>query len=318
MIRFRLRPLLAIVALLSALALMVGDASARVGKSGSFGSRGTRTYTAPAPTATSPSARPIERSMTPGATAARPGAAPATGGLFGRPGFLGGLAAGFLGAGLLGMLFGHGLFGGLGGMASILGLLVQLAIAGGIAYLIVRWWQRRSQPAYAGPAPSQMYDDQRPQPSSRSFLGGLGGGGGQAPQPANNVQVTGEDFNTFERLLGEIQAAYGREDLSKLRNLATPEMASYFSEELAHNASSGVINQISDVKLLQGDLSEAWSESDVEYATVAMRFELLDKMIDRATGRVMQGGDRPEEVTELWTFMRSRGGHWLLSAIQQA
>jgi predicted lipid-binding transport protein (Tim44 family) len=323
MIRFRLRPLLAIVAVVCALALIAGDALARPGgkSSGGFGSRGSRTYTAPPPTATAPStARPIERTMTqPGAaTAARPGAAPATGGLFGRPGFLGGLAAGFLGAGLLGMLFGHGLFGGLGGMASILGLLVQLAIAGGIAYLIVRWWQRRSQPAYAGPAPSQMYGDQGPQQSPRSFLGGLGGGGGQTPQPANNVQITGEDFNTFERLLGEIQAAYGREDLSKLRNLTTPEMLSYFSEELAHNASSGIINQISDVKLLQGDLSEAWSEGDVEYATVAMRFELVDKMIDRATGRVVQGGDKPEEVTELWTFMRSRGGNWLLSAIQQA
>jgi len=26
----------------------------------------------------------------------------------------------------------------------------------------------------------------------------------------------------------------------------------------------------------------------------------------------------PDEATEVWTFMRARGGHWLLSAIQQA
>ena len=36
-------------------------------------------------------------------------------------GLLGGLAAGFLGAGLFGMLFGGGLFSGLGGFSSILG-----------------------------------------------------------------------------------------------------------------------------------------------------------------------------------------------------
>ena len=38
-------------------------------------------------------------------------------------------------------------------------------------------------------------------------------------------------------------------------------------------------------------------------------------LIDRESGRVTQGG--PDEATEIWTFMRVRGGHWLLSAIQQ-
>jgi predicted lipid-binding transport protein (Tim44 family) len=47
-----------------------------------------------------------------------------------------------------------------------------------------------------------------------------------------------------------------------------------------------------------------------------MRFSLTDQVIDRATGRTLESGG-PGEVTELWTFMRSRGGDWLLSAIQQ-
>jgi predicted lipid-binding transport protein (Tim44 family) len=47
-----------------------------------------------------------------------------------------------------------------------------------------------------------------------------------------------------------------------------------------------------------------------------MRFSLTDRLIDRATGRALEGGESGE-VTELWTFMRSRGGDWLLSAIQQ-
>ena len=127
--------------------------------------------------------------------------------------------------------------------------------------------------------------------------------------------MTPEDFDAFEKLLGDIQTAYGKEDLDALRAQLTPEMLSYFSEELAQNASRGVVNQISDVKLLQGDLSEAWREGDDEYATVAMRYSLNDKMVDRATGRVVE--QEPSEATELWTFRRARGGHWLLSAIQQ-
>jgi predicted lipid-binding transport protein (Tim44 family) len=95
-------------------------------------------------------------------------------------------------------------------------------------------------------------------------------------------------------------------------------MVSYFADDLAGNASRGVVNRISDVKLLQGDLAEAWREGDVDYATVAMRYALKDVYVDRASGRVVDGdADRPTEATELWTFRRSHGGAWLLSAIQQ-
>jgi predicted lipid-binding transport protein (Tim44 family) len=46
-----------------------------------------------------------------------------------------------------------------------------------------------------------------------------------------------------------------------------------------------------------------------------MRYALNDQTLDRESGRVVEGG--PGEATEVWTFMRRRGGHWLLSAIQQ-
>ena len=48
-----------------------------------------------------------------------------------------------------------------------------------------------------------------------------------------------------------------------------------------------------------------------------MRFSLVDKTLDRASGRVVDGSDRPVEVTEVWTFVRPRGSNWELSAIQQ-
>jgi predicted lipid-binding transport protein (Tim44 family) len=47
-----------------------------------------------------------------------------------------------------------------------------------------------------------------------------------------------------------------------------------------------------------------------------MKFALRDSMVERAGGRIVEGGER-SEVTELWTFVRAGGGNWLLSAIQQ-
>ncbi len=255
--------------------------------------------------------QPARPGSTVGQTAgqtARPGLL--GGGMFGG-GLLGGLAAGFIGAGLFGMLFGHGFMGGMGGFASILGLLLQIGLVLIVARLAWAWWQRRQQPAMAGgPSLRDSHSDGRP--ASGGFAGFGGGSAAPADEP---IEVTPADFDKFEKLLGDIQTAYGKEDLGALRAHTTPEMLSYFSEDLARNASRGVVNQISDVKLLQGDLSEAWREINDEYATVAMRYSLNDKMVDRATGRVVE--EEPSEATEFWTFRRARGGDWLLSAIQQ-
>jgi predicted lipid-binding transport protein (Tim44 family) len=327
--RLRLRPLAVAFAALAALALVVTDADARVGGSRSSGSRGTNTFSPPPATRTAPNtAAPMERSMTqpgqPGSSFSRP-ATPATqpGGFFNRPGLLGGLAAGFLGAGLLGMLFGHGLFGGLGGIASMIGLLLQIGLVVIVATLLWKWWQRRQQPALAS-GPSLRDAGDAPRPMFGGLGGGFGGlGGGSAAPNARGmaatqpIEIEPADFDAFERLLGEIQTAYSNEDLNALRSRATPEMVSYFAEDLTANASRGVVNKVSDVKLNQGDLAEAWREGNDEYATVAMRYELVDRMVDRTTGRMVEGSDALQEATELWTFRRSAGGQWLLSAIQQ-
>jgi predicted lipid-binding transport protein (Tim44 family) len=326
MTRFRFRPLLALCAMAAMLTLAVSDADARAGRGGSVGSRGSQTFSAPPSTATSQGARPIERSMTQpgqpgGSFAQRPATSPG-GSFFNRPGFmgggfLGGMFAGFLGAGLFGMLFGHGLTGGLGGGASMLGLMLQIGIIAIVAYLLWTWWQRRNQPALASGPSLRDYNSGNAGPQPAFGFGGGSGSGAPAARASgtDEVGLTPDDFNSFEKILGEVQTAYGAEDLNRLRRQVTPEMVSYFSDELAANASTGVINKVTDVKLLQGDLAEAWREGDTDYATVAMRYSLVDQMVDRDSSRVLQGG--PEEATEVWTFMRVRGGHWLVSAIQQ-
>jgi len=94
-------------------------------------------------------------------------------------------------------------------------------------------------------------------------------------------------------------------------------MVSYFTRDLDANKARSVVNKVSGTKLLQGDLAEAWREGDTDYASVALRYSLVDKTLDRATGRMVEGSDAPMEVTEVWTFVRPRGANWELSAIQQ-
>ncbi len=80
------------------------------------------------------------------------------GGLFNRPGLIGGFASGFLGAGFLGLFFGHGVFGGLNGVAACLGLAFQLALVAMLCRLIWMWWTGRKQPAFTGLSPRQLAD----------------------------------------------------------------------------------------------------------------------------------------------------------------
>jgi predicted lipid-binding transport protein (Tim44 family) len=221
---------------------------------------------------------------------------------------LGGLAAGFLGAGLLGMLFGGGMFSGLGGLSSIFGLILQIGLIIIVVRLAMSWWQRRraTAPAYAGVAPGAG--------AQSNFRTGTGFGLGSGSAP---LEILPADYEAFERLLGEIQAAWSNEDVARLHTLATPEMVSYFTKDLAENKARNDINKVSNVKLLQGDLAEAWREGDTDYASVAMRFSLIDKTIERTSGRLVAGSEQPVEATEVWTFVRPRGANWELSAIQQ-
>src|SRR5712672_236783 len=311
----RARGIVKTIAVVLSLALPLisaaSPADARVGGGLSSGSRGGRTFSAPPSTTTAPNAaQPFNRTIT---QPTSPGTgAPAGGGFFNRPGMLGGLAAGFLGAGLLGMLFGGGMFGGLGGLSSIIGLILQIGLIIIVVRLAMSWWQRRHETAsaYAGPAPG-VATGPGAQTSFRSGMG-FGLGSGSAP-----LEIQPADYEAFERLLGEVQAAWSNEDVTTLGRLATPEMVSYFAKDLEENKARNDINKVSDVKLLQGDLAEAWREGDTDYASVAMRFSLVDKTLERATGRLVAGSEQPTEATEVWTFARRRGSDWELSAIQQ-
>ncbi|MDR6288092.1 putative lipid-binding transport protein (Tim44 family) [Inquilinus ginsengisoli] len=306
---------------LGVLLVAVDHADARrISPGGGFGSRGERTYQSPPATPTAPgTAAPIDRSMTPRSQAAQPAQAQPAPGMQaparGRFGGFGGIFGGLMLGGLVGMLLGNGI----GGAAGLVGLVLQIGLVVLAVMAFRRFFGRGT--AYAGAAAPSM---QRP------ASGGLAAGLANfrpAPQPGastprssgDEIGIGRSDLDAFERLLGEIQAAYGAEDFARLRARTTPEVMSYFAEELGQNATQGVKNEVSDVRLLQGDLAESWREGDTDYATVAMRYSSVDATRDRETGRIVEGdAEKPTETAEIWTFARRNRADWKLSAVQAA
>jgi len=297
----------ATVALAPAIAEARAGASAG-GRSSSMGSRGLRTYE-------NNNAQPLSRSMTPlPQTPAQPGLTPAVpayggGSFFQRHPFLTGLAGGFLGS----WLFGHsgyaadGTAGGSG-----MGMLLELLIIGLLIYFAVRLFRGRVfSNGWPGGTPFSM-------PRSA--------GASAVPARRNrgrDINLSDADLSAFQAIHAAVQKAWSAGDLGHLRRLMTPEMLSYFSEELTRNASQGVQNIVSDVQLVKGELTESWEERDLQYATAYMRWRAHDYVTRLGSPAgdpqsIVSGNPRaPVEAEEVWTFVRRRGGDWLLSAIQQ-
>ncbi len=309
-----MRRLAILLAVLLALAAVTAPgADARAGAGASFGSRGARTSVAPPATSTAPGyTAPLRQA--PGYGAPGYGAPGYAGGSSMMHGFMGGL----IGAGIGGLLFGHGFFWGMRGIGGLSGLLVQLLLL----VLLVRWLMRRF--AGGGPMGGGPMGGAGPRGMPPPGMAGspLPSAALPSAAPASSAAVPlalqPEDYQQFEATLQRVQAAWSAGNLASLQRLATPEMAATFAQQLGDLQARGLRNEVADVRLLEGQLSEAWHENGADYATVAMRFAMVDVTLDTA-GRVVDGAPGEHvEATERWTFLRPAGGAWLLSAIQQA
>ena len=293
--------------------------SYRAGGGGSFssmGSRGSQTYNPGG-------AAPIQRSITPQTGPSAPyGTAPGYGGYGyggGHP-FLTGLFGGFFGSWIGSMLFPHwGMGYGVGGMfGSVFIWLILL----GVIWFAFRMFRGRSAgmpfSGSGGMMGSGLYQQ------GFSGMSPLSSGSSAYTQPRlATIGVTQEDYQQFESLLKGVQKAWSDGDLGTMRQYVTPEMLSYFSEQLAENQSQGVVNKVDDVELIKGEVREAWDEGRLHYATALMHWRSRDYTVrsggNRGEGEIIVGGDpqNATEASEMWTFARSPGGRWLLSAIQQ-
>lgn len=292
------------------LALAPAIAEARAGASfggrpASIGSRGGRSWEYN-------NGQPLSRGLpaqppTPG----RPGGAPGSsasgygGSVLQRHPFMTGLAGGLFGSWLFGRAAGAG-----GGSA--IGILLWIGIIGGLVWFGLRLFRSPSG------APGW--------PRRSPFAARSAGAARAAPtghDRGRDVNLADADLQSFQRLHAAIQEAWSAGDPVRLRPLMTPEMLSWFTEELSRNTGRGVRNVVADVRLSAAELTESWEERDRQFATAFLRWRAIDYVVRLGAsagdpGAIVGGDPRaPVEAEEIWTFLRPRGGAWLLSAIQQ-
>ncbi len=236
------------------------------------------------------------------------------------------LLAGIAG-GLAGTWIGHMLFGATESSAKTtdaepgassgnsFGLILLLMLVGAGAFYYFKKVRQRPAPVFTGLSGGMA--------TRGSLLDISSNNSTDRPATDTDYTVTTDDKAAFQQLLTDIQSAWSVQDVAALRQFLTPEMLSYFSTAMAEDNSRGVQNHVEGVELLKGDVREAWSEDNTDYATVDLRWNARDYTVSTTIprgepGHLIDGSeDTPTESYEVWTFMRVRDGRWLLSAIQQ-
>ena len=315
------------LAVLMALAILpvlsVTEAWARAGGGSSSGSRGSRSYTAPA--------RPDSGAVSP----SRP-SSPAVSPAQPRPGW-GGMMGGMLGGLLLGGLLGGLLFGG--GFGSGIGLM-EIVIIAGLAWLAISYMKRRQTAAssgyamagggYGGPAPR---DDAAM--AARYGSGTPGGGTATLEPPAGpsdlerglgHIRQMDASFDprafaeTASDVFFKVQGAWTARDLRTVSAHLTPEMQAQLQRDCDRLRAEQKINRLENIAVRSAEVTEAWQETGQDFVTVYFLASLLDYTTDESGARLLDGSrTEPVKFEEYWTFVRPVGpGPFRLSAIQQA
>jgi predicted lipid-binding transport protein (Tim44 family) len=307
------------------------DAWARVGGGRSFGSRGSRSFTAPRSTPAPAPVAPSQGAKQYGAPAApAPASSPFGGGGFLRS-MAGGLAGGMLGAmlfrslGFAGGAGGTGSAGGTDGGIGMMDILLIGALLYGIYWFIKR--RRRVQaaanapgaycrealatdPGLAAPA-MQPYE---PAPQESDIAAGLHHIRQMDP-PFEEKSFTDGCLDLFFR----IQGAWTNRDMTGVRNLLTDEMFTTFTGEAEQLRAKKRVNRLENIAVRAVEIMEIWQEKGEDFITVKVYANLLDYTVDEGSGEVLSGSKtEPVKFSEFWTFTRPVGDHpWKLSAINQ-
>jgi predicted lipid-binding transport protein (Tim44 family) len=321
---------------------LTGLAEARVGGGRSSGSRGSRSFSAPARPSTpspgnafgqrsAPSASPYsQRQENP---YSRPTPFPQTS-PYGGGGFWrsvgGGLLGGFLGSMLFRSL-GFASYGGYGGSGGGWGGpgLFDLLLLGLLGYVVYRFWKKGSnRPGEYTDAewrPVSRDDDNRYEipettenlpPASRSDL----------VRGIEQLHALDPDFDPARfcdhamDFFFRLQAAWSARDLSPVRALLTDELYAQLQAEIDQLKRDRKINHVENIAVRTCELTEAWQEVGQDFATVYFYANCLDYDVDEAAGEVVRGSKlEPTKFEEYWTFTRPAGRNpWMLSAITQA
>ena len=302
------------------------NAHARAGGSRSMGSRGSRSYSAPA---TSPSRSIPPRQQAAPAPAPVPSTFPQqqpSGGFMRNMagGLLGGIAGGMLGGMLfrsLGMAGGGMGGGGMGGGG--IGMFEILLLAG-IGYLIYRFIKNKraagsaipyAQDSYQGGTVTPLANDYS---GSQTATGDVNTGLGHIRQMDSSFDE--QRFNdTAMDIFFKIQGSWMNRDLAPVSGLLTDEMKRIFQEDLDRLIRDKQVNRLENIAVRNVEAVEAWQESGQDYITALIYANLLDYTTDDTSGAVVSGSKtEPVKFEEYWTFTRPVGNNpWRLSAINQ-
>jgi predicted lipid-binding transport protein (Tim44 family) len=277
-----------------ALGMMLQDAdAARLGGGRSIGAQ----RSSVAPSRSTQSAPPSQAAPAAPAATPNPAAAPQPAGNR----WLGpaaGLAAG-LG---LGYLFGHGGFGGLG---SMLGSLLMMALVG---FAVVFIWRLLTRPKGTDNMRLAGMGNESAAAPPPSLAPATGAAPVYGAQPQPNIPA-GFDTDGFLRQAKlnfvKLQAVHDSGKLGELREFTTDSMFESIKQDLLQH---GAVGQQTDVVTLDADLLEALTEGDTHWASV--RFS---GMIRESTNA------QPESFQEIWNLAKPVSGTsgWVLAGIQQ-
>lgn len=298
--------------LLFSLAMVPDDAEAkRIGGGGSFGSRGSQSYSAPKPA-------PAQRSATQDQSAPSPvAAAPA------RPGFMGGMLGG-IGGFLMGGLLGAMLFGNMDGGFGLLDLL----LLGGIAFFVFRLLKNRAVQVPQGqPAGAFRQGVDIPQtPNTAAFPQGEPSAADPVTQGLRQIIAMDPTFREDQFMDGArrafdlLQQAWSNWQVDNLRPFVTDRMWGILQAQDRDRINTGRKDVVENIQYRVAEISETWQEAGQDWITVHYVVQMLEYATD-SQGHVVEGSrQHPVTVEEYWTFTRevgSRNPNWLLSAIQQ-
>ena len=301
------------------------DAWARAGGGRSFGSTGSRSFSAPRSTPT-----PAPASPSPGSRQLNPPSAPASS-PFGGGGFLRSMAGGIVGGMLGGMLFRSLGFagGGMGGMGGGIGFM-DILLIGALLYGIYWFIKRRRSAAESVPAgtyyreSSPALDAGRTAPPIQAYesSGGTENGVAEGLRHVRQMDPGFEEKRFTDGCLDrffQVQGAWANRDMSGARNILTDEMFATLRNDAEQLKANRRINRLENIAVRSVDIVEVWQEGGMDYITVKLYANLLDYTVDEQTGQVVSGSKtEPVKFNEYWTFTRPVGDNpWRLTAINQ-
>jgi predicted lipid-binding transport protein (Tim44 family) len=312
----KLKVLSIIMALLFAsISMFENDAFARMGGGRSFGSRGSRSYSAPRQYK---SPEPSGQQTAPSQGQAAP-AGPAGGG------FMRGLGGGILGGLLGGMLFSSLGFGGMGGGFGGSGIgMIEILLLLGLGYFILKMVKNRKR------AENLTYQTSYQQPGlqtenfpsygnvSRTQEEDISVGIGHIREMDSHFDE-GQFKETAMDMFFKIQGAWMNRNVSSVQGLLTDEMKGIVQKDIDALLRDKKVNHLENIAVRKVDIVETWQESGQDFLTVLFTANLLDYTTDDSTGEVLEGSKTdPVRFEEFWTFTRPVGNNpWRLSAINQ-